>query len=277
MRVISLVPSITEALCQLGCAKDLVGITDYCIHPEEVVGTKTRIGGTKDPDLAQIRDLRPDLVIANTDEQRKETLDALGSGPFDLLVTQTDSLLQVEETWTRLGQVLGQEENAERERHRLEVAIEAARTHVDGLDRLGVLVPIWKRPWMAAGGGTYLGDLLETCGFDNILGVLDQKWVRFEPTLDHAEAQRHVQTKGPFKDQPVVSLPRLPESVLLPTEPYAFEDSDRDTFTTLEIPRERVVIVDGELLTWWLSRSVDALAAFSHLHDRLVAATTTPP
>lgn len=275
MRIVSLVPSITEALCQLGCHEELVGVTDFCIHPEEVVRTKTRIGGTKNPDLERIRDLRPDLVIANTDEQRAETLRDLEDGPWDLLVTETDSLREVEETWTQLGKATGKTDPAERERHRLAVAVEAARTHNGGSERLSVLVPVWKSPWMAAGGNTYLGDLLDTCGFDNILGVLDQKWVRFEPTTDTREAHRQEAVTGPFKGQPVVALPRVPDCVLLPSEPYAFEDADRDTFTALEIPGERVVLVDGELLTWWLSRSVEALAAFSGLHDRLVATTPT--
>ena len=103
MRIVSLVPSLTEAVAQLGVGGDLVAVTKHCIHPASLVAGLERIGGTKDPDLARIRQLDPDVVLANTDEQRTETLDALRAWDMDgdrLVVTQTDNLDDVARTWT---------------------------------------------------------------------------------------------------------------------------------------------------------------------------------
>ena len=265
MRIVSLVPSITEALCQLGAADDLVGVTDYCLHPADVVRTRVRIGGTKDPDLDRIWALQPDLVIANTDEQRATTLAVLDDAPCDVLVTATDDLDQVADTWTQLGVATGRTAAADRERARLDAARAAAREQVAGLAPLATLVPVWRAPWMAAGGGTYVGDLLAHCGFTNMLGGAPGKWVRFEPTTDPQAAAAKAETRGPFADQKVHAVPRTPEAVLLPTEPYAFDETHRDTFVALGCPAASVRIVDGELLTWWLSRTVPALETFAAL------------
>ncbi len=272
MRLVSLVPSLTEALVLLGLGDSVVGVTDYCRHPEAVVARATKVGGTKDPDLGAVRALRPDLVLANTDEQRAETLAALEREPYDTLVTETDSLAEVAETWTQLGDATGREETARAERDRLERAIRAAREHSQGEPRLSTLVPVWKDPWMAAGGGTYLGDLLAHCGFDNVLGAAPEKWVRFEPTLDPGAAAAKAAKTGRRSGETVYPLSSAPQTVLLPTEPYRFEEKHREDFAGLGIGEDRVHVVDGELLTWWLSRSVEALAVFTGLHDGLVAA-----
>lgn len=274
MRLVSLVPSITEALAQLGAGDQLIGVTDYCLYPHEVVERTTKVGGTKNPHIQQIRDLEPDLVIANSDEQRTATLDELADAGLDLLVTETDSLAEVAETWTQLGSATDTKDAAARERQRLEDAIDAARQHTKDAPRLATLIPVWRNPWMATGGGTYVGDLLATCGFDNVFATLPDKWVRFEPTTDSDEAASHETTKGGHAGQKVHALPRVPDVVLLPTEPYAFTDPDRERFATLGIDREQVHIVDGELLTWWLSKSVQALDTFTALHDELAAVTS---
>ena len=107
MRIVSLVPSITEAVCMLGLEDALVGITDYCLHPAQIVGAKVRVGGTKNPRIRDIQALNPDLVIINTDENRKQTFETLRSLGLRVLVTSTDSLDQVEATWLQLGDATG--------------------------------------------------------------------------------------------------------------------------------------------------------------------------
>lgn len=268
MRIVSLVPSITLALHQLGLDDEIVGVTDYCIHPKELVERIARVGGTKNPDLEKMREVKPDLVIANTDEQRAETLKELETGPWDLLVTETDSLQEIVDTWDALGAATGKVEQAAQKRGELESALERARTHTAQRPRLDVLVPVWKNPWMAAGGGTYLGDLLEVCGFRNILADETEKWVLFALTFDAHKAQAQRPTKGPFKDRALVALPRAPDAVLLPTEPYAFSEEDKGAFETIGVPERQVFIVDGEMLTWWLSHTAEALERFSALHEQ---------
>lgn len=251
----------------LGLGADLVAVTDYCIHPADVVKDKTRIGGTKNPDLNAIDALRPDLVIANSDEQRTETLEALEELGVEILVTETDSLDDVEETWLQLGRATGREEAAERERRRIVAARRSVAEKQGQAEPFATLVPVWKNPWMAAGGGTYLGDLLAACGFRNILEDVPVKWARIVLTTDRQDAQ--VVEKGPAAGQKVHPLPEPPEVVLLPSEPYAFQDDDRDAFTILGVTRERARLVDGEALTWWLSRTAEALDRFGGLASLL--------
>lgn len=252
----------------LGLETDIAAVTDYCIHPADVVKEKTKIGGTKNPDLDAIKALRPDLVIANTDEQRTETLEALEGLGLEVLVTETDSLDDVEETWLQLGRATDKEAAAEEERRRIVTARQGIVQRRSAAAALATLVPVWKNPWMAAGGGTYLGDLLAECGFRNILENIPEKWARIVLSTDAADAQ--VVEKGPAAGQKVHPLPETPEIVLLPSEPYAFREKDRDAFTAIGVGREQARLVDGEALTWWLSRTADALDAFARLHDELV-------
>jgi ABC-type hemin transport system substrate-binding protein len=107
MRIVSLVPSITEAVCMLGLEDALVGVTDYCLHPAQIVASKTRVGGTKNPRIPDIRALEPDLVIVNTDENRMQTFERLQSLGLNVIVTLTDSLEMVEAAWLQLGDATG--------------------------------------------------------------------------------------------------------------------------------------------------------------------------
>ena len=164
MRIVSLVPSITEALCLLGLHDSIVGVTDFCKAPPAVVREKTRIGGTKNPRLRRIAELRPDLVIVNTDENRLETAQNLEALGLRILVTQTDSLDEVEATWTLLGEATGQKKLAVRERDRIREARERNRQRMQNVAPLTALIMVWKSPWMASGSGTYMESLLESCG-----------------------------------------------------------------------------------------------------------------
>ena len=270
IRIVSLVPSITEALCLLGLQDSLVGITDFCTAPANVVRQKTRIGGTKNPRLQRIADLSPDLVIVNTDENRLSTAQELESLGLKLLVTQTDNLDEVEATWTQLGDATGTQALAARERQRIRQARELNRDRTRNGPRLSALVMVWKSPWMASGSGTYMESLLEACGIDNVLHHINTKWIRVALTT-----QPLPQPETP-PEQPVplskttYSLPGVPDVVLLPTEPFTFTAAHRDDFAHL-LPRERVHVVDGELLSWWLSRTAEALEHFYRLHQKITS------
>jgi ABC-type hemin transport system substrate-binding protein len=119
MRIVSLTPSITEALCMLGLESSLVGVTDYCLHPADILASKKRVGGTKAPRIPDIQRLRPDVVIVNTDENRRQTFNGLQSVGLHVLVTQTDSLNQIEATWLQLGKATGTAGLANERRERL--------------------------------------------------------------------------------------------------------------------------------------------------------------
>lgn len=264
MRIVSLVPSITEALCMLGLEDSIVGVTDFCTAPAPVVRQKTRVGGTKNPDLRRVTELRPDLVIVNTDENRLATAQELEALGLKILVTQTDSLDQVEATWTQLGEATGKQALAAFERERISRTRERNRQRLQNEPRLRALIVIWKSPWMASGSGTYMESLLESCGIDNVLANIKTKWIRVALTTKPLAEDYTAVSK------PTYSLPLIPDVVFLPTEPFTFTETHRDDFAHL-LPRERVHVVDGELLSWWLSRTAEGLEYFYQLHQRLTA------
>lgn len=251
MRIVSLVPSITEALCMLGLEDALVGITDYCLHPAQMVASKVRVGGTKNPRIRDIQALSPDLVIVNTDENRIQTFETLKSLGLPVLVTTTDSLDQVEATWLQLGDATGTAGLAHEYREQIAAARAFNRSELRDIKPLSTLIPVWRDPWMASGSGTYMESLLAECGFRNVFSQSDRKWTK-------------VALNGNKPDDEL-ALPEPPELILLPSEPYHFGEADRDSLVKLGFLREQIVLVDGVLLSWWLSRTSPALKKFREL------------
>jgi len=248
----------------LGVEDSIVGVTDFCTAPAPVVRQKTRVGGTKNPNLQRVTELYPDLVIINTDENRLATAQELEALGLKILVTQTDSLDQVEAAWTQLGEATGRPALAASERERISRTRERNRQRLRNEPRLRALIMVWKSPWMASGSGTYMESLLESCGIDNVLANIETKWIRVALTTKPLAVDYAAVSK------PTYSLPRIPDVVFLPTEPFAFTETHRDDFAHL-LPRERVHVVNGELLSWWLSRTVEGLEYFYQLHQRLTA------
>ncbi|MFJ3902646.1 helical backbone metal receptor [Streptomyces sp. NPDC090025] len=222
MRVVSLVPSLTEAVAVSAPAGTLVGVTDWCTHPADLGGA-VRIGGTKNPDTDAVVRLRPDLVVANEEENRPADLDALRAAGITVLVTEVRRL---DQAFTELARVLDAcGVTGGRPRWLDEAA--AAWAAVTPLDPpLRAVVPIWRRPWMVLGRDTFAGDLLRRLGVRNV----------YE---DHAERY------------PAVPVDRLnaagADLVVLPDEPYRFTHDDGPE----AFPGLRAVLVDGRQLTWY--------------------------
>lgn len=251
MQIVSLVPSITEAVCMLGLEDSLVGITDYCHHPAEIVASKLRVGGTKNPRIRDIQALSPDLVIVNTDENRIQTFEQLESLGLHVLVITTDSLDQVEAAWLELGDETRTTDLARQYCEQTAAARVSNRRALRGLRPLPTLIPVWRDPWIASGSGTYMESLLAECGFHNVLSQSDRKWA-------HIALNENKSGDG-------LALPERPELILLPSEPYHFDEEDREAFVELGFKREEVLLVDGVLLSWWLSRTIPALERFREL------------
>lgn len=243
MRIASLVPSLTDAVAQLGRAADLVAVTRYCTDgaPDDA----ERIGGTKNPDVLRLIALRPDVVLANTEENRSEDLDRLREAGLAVEETYPRSVADAAAMVRRLGEVLDVPDAAAPLAAAVDAAIAEAAWPADR-ERVVALTLIWRKPWMGLGPGTYADDLLWTCGFANALSGHDEAY----PTLD-----------------PALNLGA--DVVLLPSEPYAFADADLPAVAELTGPGVRPVLVDGQALTWHGPRTAGAVATFSRLAREL--------
>ncbi|MFF9852034.1 helical backbone metal receptor [Streptomyces litmocidini] len=217
MRVVSLVPSLTEAVA-VTAPGVLVGATDWCSHPAGL--DAVRVGGTKNPDVAAIVALRPDLVVANEEENRAPDLAALRAAGLDVLVTEIRTLDQALRELERVLAACG----APRPRWLDEA--EAAWESVGRLEPATAVVPIWRRPWMVVGRDTFAGDLLARLGVRNLYADHPERYPRVP--LDELRAA-------------------APDLVVLPDEPYRFtRDDGPEAF-----PGTAAALVDGRMLTWY--------------------------
>jgi endonuclease III len=224
-RILSLVPSVTELLVQWGLGASLVGRTRYCIEPRWIRNTVPTVGGTKDPDLERIRDLAPDLVILERDENPKEAAEALTALGIPWLALEIRTVKDCTKALRLLGQQLGVSELAEARATALESALKGRR-------RKGprTLTLIWKGPWMGAGPDTYVGDLLRQGG---LTPIGPDRY----PALSEADIEA-----------------LDPQLILLPTEPFRFHMRHQAELQK-RFPEARVQLVDGQALTWYLSRT----------------------
>ncbi|MFF9067544.1 helical backbone metal receptor [Streptomyces sp. NPDC014891] len=224
-RVVSLVPSLTEAVAVTAPGL-VVGATDWCSHPAGLGAA--RIGGTKNPDVHAIAGLRPDLVLANEEENRAADLAALRAAGLDVLVTDIRTL---DEGFSELERVLAAC-GAPRRPRWLDDA-EAAWAAVAPERESTAVVPIWRRPWMVLGRDTFAGDLLARLGVRNLYADHPERYPRLP--LDELRAA-------------------APDLVVLPDEPYRFTPDDGPE----AFPGTAAALVDGRHLTWYGPSLVEA-------------------
>jgi len=234
MRVVSLVPSLTELVWALAPGV-LVGRTKFCDEPAEMAAAVPAFGGTKDPDVAAIAAAAPDLVIANHEENRREDVDALRARGIRVLVTEIDSVAEAFAAIRALGRELGAEERAEA------IVQEAADALAEppAAPPVRVFVPIWRRPLLGLGGDTYGSSILEACGAVNVLAGRPRY-----PEVSPGE---------------VAAL--RPDLVLLPDEPYRFSADHVAEFAGIAPAR----VVDGRLLWWYGPRMAASIRALKAL------------
>jgi len=245
-RVVSLVPSLTETLFALGLNDEVVGVTQFCIAPQEAVASRVKVGGTKNPRLGAIIELAPDLVVANAEENRREDIEHLRAHGIAVYVTYPRTIAAAVESIIGLGRVLGRDSQAgalAREIVRVVSGIEAGLGAWTKL-RFRVFCPIWKNPWMAFNADTYPHDVLRMLSFNNVFASAGARYPR--TSLEQA-------------------LERRPDVVLLPDEPYAFDSSDVDELKTLLPPAlgRRVALISGRDLHWYGVHMVTGLATLA--------------
>lgn len=226
-RIISLVPSQTELLHDLGLEHEVVGITKFCIHPNSWFRQKTRVGGTKTVHFDIVNQLQPDLIIANKEENTKEQIEHLAS-LYPVWTSDiknvTDALVMIKQ----IGYITGKDAQAQ-------LIADKISTGFDNLQASSttkrVAYFIWRNPWMCAGGDTFISDIIKRMGWKNSL----EHTMRY-PTLTDDDI-RNLET----------------DIILLSSEPYPFKDKHIQELKQLQ-PNADIILVDGEMFSWYGSR-----------------------
>jgi iron complex transport system substrate-binding protein len=239
-RIVSLVPSTTESVCELGAGDRLVGCTRYCIEPAPVVARTARIGGTKNPSREDVMRLQPDLVLGNAEENRPDDLEWFAARCTTVVQTPA-TVVEAAAALRELAAVLGGPAEAEVQPWLLRIEAQLAAAAVEAFARppLRACYVIWRRPWMSVNRSTYIHDLLRVVGAANVCADAGERYPEFVPD--------RVRSLGV-------------DVVLLASEPWEFDAAQRDellrdgTFGTA-----RLVLCDGRDFCWHGTRMADGL------------------
>lgn len=237
-RIISIVPSQTELLYDLGLDQEVVGITKFCMHPGSWFRTKTRVGGTKQLKMDTIHSLQPDLIIANKEENVKEQVEQLRQY-YPVWTSDIHDLLSAYEMIEQVGIITGRHANAQSLVSQVKENFAQLATHSS---QPATVYLIWQNPYMTVGGDTFIHHMLSLAGFKNI----------------YADRSRY----------PEISLEELQtancELLLLSSEPFPFKEKHVSELQAL-LPHTRILLVDGEMFSWYGSRLRYAPAYFTEL------------
>jgi ABC-type Fe3+-hydroxamate transport system substrate-binding protein len=245
-RIVSLVPSQTELLHYLGLEEETVGITKFCVHPKEWFRSKTRIGGTKTLNIAAIKKLNPDLIIANKEENVKEQVEELAID-HNVLVTDVNTVEEALEMIKYIGRITGKEKIADELRDKIKKEFSKI---IRPEEPIPTAYLIWNKPYMTIGGDTFINDMLACAGLQNIFAN-NKRYP--EITVDQLR----------IKDCPQGTACEL---VLLSSEPYPFKQKHIDELQE-QLPGVKIMLVDGEMFSWYGSRM---LKAAGYLRDLMI-------
>ena len=238
-RIVSLVPSQTELLFDLGLDEHIVGLTRFCVHPAGKKKEKKNVGGTKQAHYDRIAAIQPDLIIGNKEENQQEQIEYLQQH-YPIWMSDIKTLDDSLEMMRLLGELTGTSAKAQSIITQVKQDFSAFKSRLER--PLKTAYFIWKKPYMAAGGDTFINDMLKRCGFNNV----------FEPDTRYPEVG-------------VDQLKQLnPELILLSSEPYPFKDKHIAELKA-ELPNAIIKLVDGELFSWYGSRLLHSAKYFSEL------------
>jgi ABC-type Fe3+-hydroxamate transport system substrate-binding protein len=242
-RIISLVPSLTELVIDLGLSEQLEGRTRFCVRPEQVVKDIPIIGGTKNPRVDKILDMNPDFIIANKEENREEDVCELREkSSAHVEITDISTIDEALNTIDRLGTLL----NSEAKALKLAAEINKELHRRPGKESLRTAYFIWKEPWMSAGSDTYIHDVLKHWNLENVFGHL--------------------------KRYPTVELEQLaayePEIIILSSEPYPFREKHIGPVQRV-CPDARILLMDGQWFSWYGSRMLPSFAALNRWRSKV--------
>jgi len=243
-RIVSLVPSQTELLSDLGLNSEVVGITKFCIYPDSWFRSKTRVGGTKNIHIDKIRALQPDLIIANKEENTRQDIERLQQ-EFPVYVSHINTLNDALTMMHDIGILCGKINEAQQLITQITQSINSlTQSHTD-FPVKKVVYLIWKNPFIAAGQDTFITEMLRIAGFENAVQQL-----RY-PQLSADEINQ-----------------LNPDYLFLSSEPYPFNEKHRNELNSL-FPKEKLILVDGELFSWYGSRLLHAKDYFEQLRNSL--------
>ncbi len=226
-RIISLVPSQTELLYDLGLEKEVVGITKFCIRPERWHKNKTKVGGTKKLNFNTIEALQPDLIIANKEENTQVEIVALRE-KYTVYTSDIYTLADAYKMMDDIGLLTGNKKTTDS----LIAEIQTSIADMPKLNCGTVAYIIWQNPLMLAGVNTFINNMLNVAGFTNIISATNSRY----PTLSIVELQK-----------------LKPNFIFLSSEPFPFADKHLREFKAL-LPNTKVVLVNGEIFSWYGSR-----------------------
>jgi ABC-type Fe3+-hydroxamate transport system substrate-binding protein len=237
-RIVSLVPSQTELLYHLGLEDETIGITKFCVHPQNWFKTKQQVGGTKTVNIATVHQLKPDIIIANKEENVKEQIEELAKD-YPVWLTDVNNLTDALQMIADIGVLTGKAKTA----NALITSISGAFKEMPQIKvPLKTAYLIWRKPYMTVGGDTFINDMLQHCGFQNIF----------------SDKKRY----------PEINLADLPiahcQLLLLSSEPYPFKQKHLDELRA-QLPGIKIKLADGEFFSWYGSRLLQSPRYFTEL------------
>ncbi|WP_316844552.1 helical backbone metal receptor [Pedobacter psychrodurus] len=244
-RIISIVPSQTELLFDLGLDREIIGLTKFCIHPIEKFAERTKVGGTKKLNIDLIKDLKPDLIIGNKEENTQSDIEEL-SEYFPVWMSDIFTLDDAMKTIGEIGALVNREPEASYLNHLISAGFNDLKTLAlqHRIDKK-IAYLIWRKPYMAAGKNTFIDDIMLTNGMTNMI-----------------KQERY----------PTITLDELKtlncELILLSSEPYPFGEKHIEEIQAV-IPNAKIMLVDGEMFSWYGSRLVKAVQYFFEFQKEL--------
>ncbi len=245
-RIISLVPSQTELLVDLGLKDNIVGLTKFCIHPVGLKKIKTVVGGTKTINIEKIKVLKPDIILCNKEENTKEIVETCEQiAPTH--VSDIYNLNDAKELITQYGEILSCERSALKIYNELDLRLNDFKEFIKNKKTIKVAYFIWRNPWMVAANNTFINHLLQLNNFENI----------------YINKERY-----PEVDIKKMKQEGNPEVILLSSEPYPFKEIHINEIQKYN-PTSKILLVDGELFSWYGSRLLKAFDYFKELRNRI--------
>jgi hypothetical protein len=242
-RIISLVPSQTELLYDLGLRDEVIGITKFCIHPVEWFRRKQRVGGTKNLKIDLIKSLNPDLILANKEENLKEEIEIL-QNDFNVYVSDISTINEALQMIEDIGKLV----HCQQKSIEIVNGIKAemmTQSRLEKKDKIDALYLIWQNPYMVAGNDTFIHDMMLEAGFNNLV-----KQNRY----------------------PMMTLEEIksinPTVIMLSSEPFPFADKHIIEWQ-MQLPNTKIILVDGELFSWYGSRMLKSFQYFRGLYEEL--------